>query len=675
MKKYPNLCSPIQIGRFTYRNRIEAAPTIFASLALVPAISDRVIRMTEDRAKGGCASVISGEIPVNFDDSLRPVVVGEGKFLNIIIDYHNYTDENFKVFQKNAQSIKKHGAVAIAELSHFGEEKPLLDDGILPLGPVSYTKPDGTPVKGFDKADMDKVANDFATAAVYMQKAGFDGVFVHCGHGWLIGQFLSLRNNRRTDEYGGSIQNRARFPLQILERIREQCGPDFLIEIRLSGEENMPNGITIDETVEFCRMLEGRGLVDLIHISAGHYYSPARSHEFSTIFLPHGLNADYAAAVKKAVSIPVAVVGGITSAEVAERIIAEGKADIVSMGRQMIADPDFALKACSGRGDEIRECLRCCICYPGPYGEHATDPDSQYLPGLGSCTINPYNVNSFSHHKILPEEMPEPEGSRRVLIIGGGPGGMQTAIDAADRGHQVTLVDDHERLGGILRLTDFDYFKRDLFNFKELLVREVAKRKSIEVRLNTTATPEFIREINPEALVIAIGAEPMMPSLPGIDRTMNAIDTYFLPDQAVGEKVVMLGGGLVGCEVALELAHKGREVMVVEMKERLVAEAIGIHRTALLDKMDEFGIRSMVDTTALEVLEKGVRVRDGEGVEKIIPADTVVNCLGMKARRDVVQALREAAGNIPVFEIGDCVRAAKVGEAVQEGYTAALSIT
>jgi 2,4-dienoyl-CoA reductase-like NADH-dependent reductase (Old Yellow Enzyme family) len=152
-------------------------------------ISDRVIRMTEDRAKGGSASVISGEIPVNFDDSLRPVVVGEGKFLSIVIDYHNYTDENFKSLSKNAQSIKKHGAVAIAELSHFGEEKPLLDDGILPLGPVSYTKPDGTPVKGFDKADMDKVANDFATAAVYMQKAGFDGVFVHCGHGWLIGQF------------------------------------------------------------------------------------------------------------------------------------------------------------------------------------------------------------------------------------------------------------------------------------------------------------------------------------------------------------------------------------------------------------------------------------------------------------------------------------------------------
>ncbi len=209
-EKISQSCSPIQDRPILiYRNRIEAAPTIFASSAPVPAISDRVIRMTEDRAKGGCASVISGEIPVNFDDSLRPVVVGEGKFLNIIIDYHNYTDENFKVFQKNAQSIKKHGA-AIAELSHFGEENLFWTMGS-PLGPVSYTKPDGTPVKGFDKADMDKVANDFATAAVYMQKAGFNGVFVHCGHGWLIGQFLSLRNNRRTDEYGGSIQNRARF--------------------------------------------------------------------------------------------------------------------------------------------------------------------------------------------------------------------------------------------------------------------------------------------------------------------------------------------------------------------------------------------------------------------------------------------------------------------------------
>jgi 2,4-dienoyl-CoA reductase-like NADH-dependent reductase (Old Yellow Enzyme family) len=175
------------------------------------------------------------------------------------------------------------------------------DDGIPPLGPVAFTKPDGTNVRAFDEPSMAKVTNDFAVAAAFMQAAGFDGLFVHGGHGWLMGQFLSGRTNKRTDDFGGSIENRARFPLAILEAIRDRCGADFLIELRLSGQENLPGGITLDETVAVCRLLEGTGLVDLIHISAGHYFSPARSHEFSTIFSPHGLNADYAAAVKQAV--------------------------------------------------------------------------------------------------------------------------------------------------------------------------------------------------------------------------------------------------------------------------------------------------------------------------------------------------------------------------------------
>lgn len=673
MNEFPNLLSPIAIGNYIYKNRMEAAPTIFAALVLVPEISDRIIRMVEDRAKGGCASVINGEIPVNFDDSLRPLIAGEGKILQIKVDYRNFDNPAFATFQKNAEAIKKHGAIALAELSHFGAEKPLLDDGILPLGPVAYRKEDGTPVRAFDRESMEKVSGDFADAADYMKSAGFQGVFIHGGHGWLIGQFLSNRNNRRTDEYGGSIKNRARFPLAILQAIRERCGSDLLIEIRLSGAENLPGGITIDETVAFCKLLDGKGLVDLIHISAGHYYSPARSHEFSTVFTPNGLNADYAAAVKKAVNIPVAVVGGITTPELAEQIIADGKADIVSMGRQMIADPAFANKTYEGRTDEIRTCLRCCVCYPGPSGEHETDPVEGHFPGLGSCTINPYNVNSFSHHKILPEDMPKPGASRKVLIVGGGPGGMQAAIDAADRGHKVILADNQDQLGGLLCLTDKDFYKKDLYQFKELLVREVEKR-DIDVRLNTYVTQEMIEEINPEALILAIGAEPLVPAISGIEKAIGALDVYFKPEDKVDKNVVIVGGGLVGCELGLELTRMGREVTVIEMVERLVPNSIGIHRTGLLDHMDEAGVRSLVNTKCREIREDGVLVEDASGKEAFIPADTVVIALGMKARTGEVRKLREAGGDIPVFEIGDCVRAARVGEAVQEGYTAAMSI-
>jgi 2,4-dienoyl-CoA reductase-like NADH-dependent reductase (Old Yellow Enzyme family)/thioredoxin reductase len=673
MKEFSNLLSPIKIGSFVYKNRIEAAPTIFATMVLVPQISDRVIRMVEDRAKGGCASVVNGEIPVNFDDSLRPIIVGSGKLLQITVDYKNLNDPAFAIFQKNAEAIKKHDSIAIAELSHFGIEKPVLEDGILPLGPVAYTKEDGTKVRAFDEGSMEKITNDFADAAGFMKAAGFQGVFIHGGHGWMIGQFLSNRSNKRTDEYGGSVESRARFPLAILKAVRERCGSDFLIEMRLSGEEKLPGGITIDETVGFCKLLEGKGLVDLIHISSGHYYSPARTHEFSTIFAPHALNADYAAAVKKVVSIPVAVVGGITTAATAEKIIAEGKADIVSMGRQMIADPAFANKVAEGRSDEIRECIRCCVCYPGPIGEHETDRAGHRHPGLGSCTINPYNVNSFSHHKILPEEMPKPKASRKVLIAGGGPGGMQAAIDASDRGHKVILADNSDRLGGILRMTDKDFYKKDLCDFKDLLVRNVGKR-DIDVRLNTQVTPEMIREINPDALILAIGAEPLIPTIPGVEKAIQILDVYFDPGVKIGKKVVMVGGGLVGCEVGLEFIHMGKEVTVIEMLERLAASIIGIYRTALLDHMDEVGIRSLVKTKCKEIKDDGVVVEDATGHETFIQADTVVLGVGMNAKTEEAKKLREAAGSIPVFEIGDCVRAAKIGEAVQEGYTAAMSI-
>ena len=250
---------------------------------------------------------------------------------------------------------------------------------------------------------------------------------------------------------------------------------------------------------------------------------------------------------------------------------------------------------------------------------------------------------------------------------------MQAAIDATDRRHKVILADNADRLGGTLRLTDDDFYKKDLYEFKGLLIREVGKRK-IDVRLNTRVTPETIKEIKPDALILAIGADPIVPPIPGIEKAVKALDVYLKADVKIGKKVVIVGGGLVGCEVGLDLVHKGREVIVIEMLERLVADSIGIHRTALLDRMDEVGIRSLVKTKCKEIKEDGVFVEDPSGKEVFIPADTAVIALGMRARTEEVTKLREAAGDIPVFEIGDCVRAAKVGEAVQEGYTAALSI-
>lgn len=672
LTQFPHLLSPIRVGQHVYRNRVEAAPTIFSSLVLLPVVGERILRMVSDRAKGGCASVVNGEIPVNFDDSFRPVIVGPGDLVEVRVDYTDRASDAFQLFCRNAEVIKEHGAIAIQELSHLGVEKPMLGDGVHPLGPVAFTKPDGTQVYAFDEQSMAKVRDDFAMAAAYFQAAGFDGVFLHYGHGWLISQFLNRNVNTRTDEYGGSLENRARFSLEILQAVRDRCGEDFLIEIRVSGQENVPGGVELAETVEFCKILDGRGLVDLFHVSAGHYYAPARSHEFSTIFTPNGLNVDYAAAVKAAVSVPVAVVGGITSPQLAEQIIADGKVDIVSLGRQMIADLDFVNKAAAAQADRIRECLRCTVCYPGWPGEHASDPVDEPVRGLGSCTVNPYNVNSFSHHTVMPEDLPAPQQSLSVLVVGGGPGGMQAAIDASDRGHKVTLADEGVQLGGTLRLTDRDHYKQALRRFKDLLVREVGRR-DIDVRLNTRITPQMVHDIAPDALIIAIGATPARPPIPGLERTMTGIDTYFVAPEMIGRRVVMLGGGLVGCEAGLELAHTGHQVTVIEARERLAPEAIGIHRTALLDELDAQGITTLVATTVLDVLPDGVLV-DSDGERRLVEADTVVLSLGSRPRSDDVEALRTAAGDIPVHVIGDALKAARVGEAVIGGYRAAMAL-
>ncbi|MGB8383593.1 MAG: FAD-dependent oxidoreductase, partial [Dermatophilaceae bacterium] len=604
MNAYPHLLSPLQVGTHTLRNRVEAAPTIFVSLVQLPHLRERAMRMVEDRARGGAAMVVTGEITVNFTDSMRPVV-DDGTLIELPVDYLDVATEHARTFGEMATRIKRHGALPIAELSHLGQEKPLLADGHHPVGPVSYTRKDGVPVVGLDEAGMVRICREFADAAEYFKTVGFDGVMVHYGHGWLAGQFFNPRANSRTDEYGGSAENRARFPRRILEAVRERCGSDLFVEVRVSGRENIPGGITLEETIEVCRPLDGLGLVDLFHVSAGHYYSPARSREFSTVFSPNGLNADAAAALKASVSVPVNVVGGITTPELADRIIAEGQADVVALGRQMIADPAWVLKAQTGQRDRIRQCIRCTVCYPGPSGEHETDPAERVYPKLGSCTVNPYSVNVFSHHKVLPEEMPAPTGSRRVLIVGGGPGGMQAAIDAHDRGHVVTLVDDADRLGGTLRICDTDSIKTELLAFRDYLIREVGRR-DIEVRLGEHVDVQFVRDFTPEALVIAIGATPLRPPIPGIDTAITGLDTYFVDPSTIGQRVVMLGGGLVGSEAGLEWAAHGREVTVVEQRPRLVPEFLGIHRTALLDEMARHDVQSLVDTTAVEVLPDGV---------------------------------------------------------------------
>lgn len=667
-EKFPYLFAPIEIRGHVFRNRIVTAPTLFAHSIFIPEISENVYRMVEKRAKGGAAEVSTGEICVNFEE-------GRCSFVTPF-DYNDVTGSVFHAFEEYARRIKKHGAVAMIEFCHEGAMADV-EPGVTPWGPVAFTREDGVQAKALDEAMMAKICEDFARATRFMKKAGFDGILIHGGHGFLFQQFMSPLWNTRTDEYGGSMENRARFPKRILKAVREAAGEDMVMELRLSAEDGVPGGLTIDGTVEFCKEIDGD--VDIIHVSNGLKWAGNRTRTFSDMFDPHGCNVEYAAQIKKNLKkTRVSVIGGINSPEYCNEIIGEGKTDFVVLGRQAYADPEFANKAGSGREDLIHRCVRCFQCYPGTQ-EHETDLSYEEMgltpeeigqrltpAAMGRCAITPE-----SDFRLYPETFGEPEAARRVLVIGGGVSGMQAAVTAAQRGHSVTLVEKTDRLGGILNFTDGDTYKADLNCYKETLKRELACYDNITIMMNTEADGAFIKEFKPDAMIVAVGSVPVRPPIDGLENAVCALDTYFgkLPP---GDNVLMLGGGLVGCETALHLAAQGKKVTVVEMQPRLAAETTRMARTALMDEMNKMGITQLTGLKCLRIEPKGAEVEDAQGNIRFLKADSVCYSMGMESIPH--DGLVASAGNIPVFETGDCAAVGKVGDATKAAYLAAMKI-
>ena len=633
MNKYPNLFSPITIRNHTYRNRIITGPTMFAAAAFNPMFGEAVFRMVERRAQGGAGAVTTGEMPVNNEEG--------NCLMNVPVDYSKHEGEYFEGFKEYANRIKKHGAIAMIEFGHdvsYAEARPPHH----PYGPVAFVREDGVQVLAMDEAIMEKITNDIARATRFMMAAGFDGVLLHGGHGFLFQCFISPYFNTRTDEYGGSMENRARFPLKVLNAMREAGGEDMILELRFSAEDNLPGGMTIDDTVEFCRIIDGK--VDIIHISNGLKWIGNRTHMMTSMYDAHGYNVPFAEKVKKAVTkSKVAVVGGINSPEQAEEIIATEKADFVILARQAFADPEFPNKAARGQEDLIRRCVRCYHCYPGVTGNTKQSFPCRVVPfvmpkmiaQVGQCAINP--VTNFH---IYPERFPVPQAARKVLVVGGGVAGMQAAITAAERGHRVTLAEQSDSLGGILNFTDYDTYKVDLRNFKNVLIREV-ETKGVEVLLNTEVTADSIDTFKPDAIILAAGSFPLVPPIPGIEHAIDALTLYRSLDK-IGKKVVIVGGGLVGCETGLHLAARGHEVTIVEMLDRIAPEIFSMPRAALLDEMDRVGIRQLLGHKCNEILQDGVNVVNSRGRRNLHEADTVCYSVGMKSNNETVEP--EAGG-------------------------------
>lgn len=377
---------------------------------------------------------------------------------------------------------------------------------------------------------------------------GFDGVMIHAGHGYLLSEFLSPLFNHRTDNYGGSRENRAKFPVQVVKAVRDRCGKDFIIEVRVSGTEGKPGGIEPDDIVEFGKQLEG--IADILHISRGNnnFNENWLTHQYSNFYDPHFNNLDMAAYIKERVNPVISVVGGINSPEDAEEAIASGKTDLVALGRQIFADPEFPNKAKNGHADDINRCLRCGVCNGNG------SPSVNFFPLIANdrphCTVNPMFFRSMPGGGF-----PKPQASRRVLVVGGGCAGMQAAITAADQGHSVVLIEKNSYLGGTLRFTDHELHKKDLKNFKNLLIRRLDSR-GVEVRKNTPWSPALLEEIHPDVIIAAVGSNPITPPIPGVEHAVPVLDVF--EGAEIGNRVVMLGGGLGPAGVRVSHSHPCR---------------------------------------------------------------------------------------------------------------------
>jgi 2,4-dienoyl-CoA reductase-like NADH-dependent reductase (Old Yellow Enzyme family)/NADPH-dependent 2,4-dienoyl-CoA reductase/sulfur reductase-like enzyme len=654
MSDYEHLLSPITIAGKTYRNRIGQSP--MGGLPPFPDYSF-VIEELVERARGGCAVIHIGECAIDDEYSSRSP------------DKHDWTIGSpfFRMACEFAEAVKKAGAIVTIELSHCGEAKVYTGEGDkTAIGPVSWVQEDGIRNIAMDKEMMNHVADNFANAAYFMRQAGFDGVTVFAGHGWLLHQFLSARTNTRTDEYGGSLENRAKFPIEVVRRIREKCGNNFIIEPRISGEESVPGGMTVKEIAAFCKMLDDEGLIDSIQVSNGVYREPVLSRTFSSMFHKLACNAHLSKYIKEHVKVPVSVVGGINSPELGEKLIAEGYCDIVLMARELFADPNFGRKTAEGNSDEVAHCIRCARCFGGPM-EDKEGGDPWEILFRSICSVNPM----YHRETLCPAPKEPPAELKDVLVIGGGVAGMQAAICAAERGHTVTLAEKSETLGGIINFCDFDVHKDQIAFFKDQLKRKL-KRRGVKTLLNTKVDAGFIDRMKPGHIICAVGSEPAMPSIPGIEKAIHVLDMYYEPEK-IGRRVVMVGGGLSGCEAALHLADTEHEVVVLEMADKLAAEGQKLHRFMLLHLMKE----KMAAHTGYRCTEIGtsfVKAVDKDGKEHIFECDTVVYALGMNPKKGLVEKLLSAADGIPFNAVGDCVKPQQIAQAGFDAYTAALAI-
>lgn len=608
-----------------------------------------------DKSVSGIGMIIrgtSGSVPGN----RSRVAPGPYCFENML--------ESGKVRDQVVQ-IKQRGAKAEFELCHVGQYAKV-KEGDYAIGPTGFIREDGVEVKAMDEAMMEEVADAFAKGARDAREYGFDMVMLHFAHGWLPTQFLSPYYNRRTDAYGGSFENRIRFPVKIVERVREAVGPGYPLDMRISLDEHLEGGTSTEEIIRFLQRVEDK--LDMVHVSAGVERDlDAMSYMSAPAYFSHGINTELSRCVKKALHIPVAVVGSIMTPQEAEDIIAEGKADAVVIGRSLIADPFWVQKAREGRSDDIVPCIRCLNCYNMYMGEK---DDIHYgMKSIHCCSVNP----RYLHENRVPVELPPAREKKKVAVIGGGPAGMKAAVTAALRGHEVTLFEKNGYLGGQLHCSEFDEAKMDLKRYKDFLIGQVHKH-GVQVCLHADVNRDTEALVGMDAIIVAVGAEPVRFKIGGMEKN-NVLDALQAYEQVedLPQEVVIVGGGSIGSELAKRLCHQGRHVSVVDIAPKLCANLNEHMRAGLMLQLKQCeNLDVYTETSCEEIREHTVILRRKDGTAEEIPAACVILAVGMRSRTETANSFYGIVQDTNV--IGDANRVGTVYQATSDGYYAAASL-
>lgn len=658
--RYPTLLSPIRVGNHILKNRMTngpSSPHFIQGGENYP--TDAFIQVMANRAAGGAALITCSGIrdmppgASNVTGDSRHTMGGRFTLFDI------YDPQAQEYISQLVEAIHYYGSLATMEIfpPDFHLDKPNYDisSGI----PSLMVEGDGHASKigeEIPEHQMKFIADYMANQSLLLKDCGFDGVFVHMSYkATLLGRSLSRITNKRTDKYGGSLENRCRFPFMVCDRIKEVCGKDFIIEASISGYDPLPDGWTLEETTEFMKLAEGH--IDIVQLRNSEI-DPAHPTGYNPEARPFVYMAE--AAKKANSSVLVSTIGGYLDPEASEEILAAGKADIIAMARPWISNPDYGKLVKDGRAEDIVPCIRCNKCHRSSYAD----------PWTSVCSVNPKHG---LEHKL--DRMIKPvERIKKVAVVGGGVAGMKAAILLSERGHRVTLFEKSGRLGGILNILDNVSFKWPVTNFKDYLVRQVEKH-NITVQLGVEVTKEELLMDEFDSVVLAVGASPVIPPIPGVERehVITAIDAYAQPDRVRG-RVVVIGGGEIGVECGMYMCDLGHEAKVLEMAGTLAQDSTPIHfytmfRTAWQSRE---GFSSEVNARVTRIEDNGVYF-EREGEEHFVPADTVILAAGMKANVDEAFALSDSSV-YDSFRIGDCVHAGNIQKAQRSALGAASNI-